>query len=236
MAKTSRTRLCPQEIGAIKMMVGNKMSNGAIATALGLNKSTVAYAAAIARRAGVDFRKDGRGRPKLLSPRELRGLRRLVDQNPFASIADITESVNSERTSTTGRPALCKISSSTVRRAVKAFGLSSCTPAQMPYVSAANKRKRLQWGEDHLSWSYQWAWVLFWDESSFQVRQPQSRRVWRQRGQRFQTKNLRPTFKGGRESVMVWGASSARSGACGGVYEWGILRGAPGDCRAIPLR
>lgn len=198
MAKTSRTRLCPQEIGAIKMMVGNKMSNGAIAKALGLNKSTVAYTAAIARRAGPDVRKEGRGRPRLLSPRELRGLRRLVDENPFASIAERTEKVNNERTSATGGPALRQISPRTVRRAVKALGLSFCTPAQKPFVSAANKCKRLQWGKDHLSWSYQWAWVLYLDESSLQVRQPQSRRVWRQRGQRLQTKNLRPTFKSSR--------------------------------------
>jgi len=33
--------------------------------------------------------------------------------------------------------------------------------------------------------------------------------VWRQPGQRYATSNLRPTFKSGRESVMVWGAFSA---------------------------
>eukprot|EP00170_Pyropia_yezoensis_P000249 contig_1611_g250 len=115
-----------------------------------------------------------------------------------------------ERTSTTGGPALRKISPSTVRRAVKALGLSSCAPAQKPFVSAANKPKRLQWGKEHLSWSYRGAWILFSGDNSFQVRQPQSRSVWRLRGQRFQTKNPRPAYTNGRESEMMWGAFSAR--------------------------
>ena len=48
--------------------------------------------------------------------------------------------------------------------------------------------------------------MLYSDESSFLVRQPQSRCVWRQPGQRYATQNLRLTLKSGRESVMVWGA------------------------------
>lgn len=33
--------------------------------------------------------------------------------------------------------------------------------------------------------------------------------MWRNSGQRFAPKSLRPTFKSGRESVMVWNAFSA---------------------------
>lgn len=209
MAGKGRTPLCPQQVGAIRTMVANKKSNGAIATALGIPKTTISYHAANARRTAATARQDNRGRPKLLSPRELRGLRRVVDDNPFASMAEITEKVNEGRTSAAGGPPLRKVSVSTVRRAINGLGLSSCAPAHKPFVSGINKKKRLQWAKDHLSWSYQWAWVMFSDESSFQVRQPKSRRVWRQAGQRFAPKNLRATFKSGRESVMVWGAFSA---------------------------
>jgi len=55
----------------------------------------------------------------------------------------------------------------------------------------------------HKCWTYQWAFVLFSDESSFLVPKPQVRRVWRQRGERYYSVNLRPSFKRGRKSVMV---------------------------------
>lgn len=209
MGGKGRTPLRPQEVGAIKTMVANKKSNGAIATAFGIPKTVVSYHAVNARRAAATARQDNQGRPKLLSPRELRGLHRVFDDNPFASTAEIAEKVNQVRTTTAVGPPLRKVSVSTVRRAIKGLGLSSCAPAHKPFVSDINKKKRLQWAKEHRSWTYQWAWVMFSDESTFQVRQPKSRRVWRQSGERFAPKNLRPTLKSGRERVMVWGAFSA---------------------------
>ena len=61
----------------------------------------------------------------------------------------------------------------------------------------------------HKCWTYQWAFVLFSDESPFLVRKPQVRRVWWQPGERYCLVNLRPSFKSGRESVMVWGGFSS---------------------------
>jgi len=106
--------------------------------------------AANARRVDGGGRTDNRGRPKLLSPRELRGLRRLVEENPFASLAEIAEKLNVGRTNPPAGPALCAASLSTVRRAIKGLGMRSCTPAKKPFVSAVNQQKRLQWAKAHL--------------------------------------------------------------------------------------
>ena len=209
MAGKGTSLLTPQQVDAIKIMVANKKSNGAIATSLGLKKSTATYVAAIARRPNGPARKDNRGRPKALSERELRGLRRLVKDAPFGSVAEIAEKLNAERTSAAAGPSLRPVSVYAVRRAVKGRGLSSCAPAKKAFVSPANMVKCLQWGKDHESWTYNWAFVFFSNESSFLVRQPQARRVWRQSGQRYTSANLRPTFKSGRESVMVWGGFSS---------------------------
>jgi len=78
MAGNGRTPLTPQQVDAIKTMVADKKANGAIATSLGLKRSTLAYVAAIAPRPDGPAIQDNRGRPKALSERELRGLRRLV--------------------------------------------------------------------------------------------------------------------------------------------------------------
>jgi len=79
MTAKGRTRLSREQVSSIKEMVAIKMSNGAIAVSLNLKKSTVAYVAAYARRADRGARKENRGRPKLLSPRALWGLRRLLE-------------------------------------------------------------------------------------------------------------------------------------------------------------
>ena len=128
---------------------------------------------------------------------------------PFASVAEFAEKLYAEHTSAAEGPSLRPVSVHMVRRAVKGLGSSSCAPAKKPFVSPANMLKRLQWGKDLESWTYHWAFVFFSDESSFLVRQPQARRAWRQSGERYTSANLRPTFKSGRESVMVWGGFSS---------------------------
>jgi len=205
MAGHRRTTLTPQQVDAIMVMVGNRKSNRDIATSLSPKKIRVADAAATALRSGGLSQKETRGRPKILSERELRGLRRVVQDNPLASMAVIAETLNAERAKTVGGPASRPVSVKTLRRAVKGRGLASCAPAKKPFVSDVNKEKRPKWGKQHESWTYHWAGVFFSDESSFLVRQSQARRVWRQSGERYESANLRPTFKSGRESVMVRG-------------------------------
>jgi len=52
--------------------------------------------------------------------------------------------------------------------------------------------------------------VLFTDESSYEVRGvDKHKRLWRAKGERFLTEYLAPSFKSGRETVMVWGGFCA---------------------------
>lgn len=107
------------------------MSIGAIPAALGLKKRMIAY-----NSAGCSPRKDSRGRPKALSPRNLRGPHRLVeDEDPFASMAEPCKRAHTERTSTAAGTSVRKVSAITVRMAAKGFALSSCAPATKPFVS-----------------------------------------------------------------------------------------------------
>ena len=127
---------------------------------LNIKNSAVVYVAEIARRADEGARKENRGRPKLLSPRELRGLHRLVEENPFASLAELSEQLNAERTNPPAGQSLRQVSPSTVHRAVNGMGMRSCAPTMKQLVFAVTKKKRLQWAKDHLSWSIRWASVL----------------------------------------------------------------------------
>jgi len=72
-------------------------------------------------------------------------------------------------------------------------------------------RKRLAWSTERQGWNAEWASVFFTDESSFLVRSSAGGRVWRQTGERFAPSCLRPIFKSGRQSVMVWAGFSSRA-------------------------
>lgn len=143
--------LNPQQLGAIKEFAEFKLSNGAIAAVLGLKISTVAWNADIVWRGGGGPTKDRRGRPKTFSPRELRQLHKLLEDKPFTSTADICENVNEEKTSTVARWSLRQVSASSVQRAFKGLGLYYCSKAKPPFVSDANKVKRLQRASSHQS-------------------------------------------------------------------------------------
>eukprot|EP00170_Pyropia_yezoensis_P005879 contig_23922_g5897 len=78
--------------------------------------------------------------------------------NRFSSLSTVTELVNVGRTK--------HVSPRTVRRAMQAQGFSSMAPAVKPWVSDANKAKRVKWATERRSWDLGWNFVLFTDESS----------------------------------------------------------------------
>lgn len=210
MAGSPRRPLSDGERAAIMALLQQGKSLLAIGTALGRSKSTVAYAAMAMRAAAARAVVDKRGRPKVLSDRELRGIKRSMDESGFTSVAALTEMVNTTRSQASGGPRKGAVSASTVRRAVRALGFHSRTAAKKPFLSEKNVSKRLVWATARRGWTAEWASVLFTDESSFVVRDASSSRVWRRNGERYAPHRLRPTFKSGRQTVMVWGGFSAR--------------------------
>lgn len=210
MAGSARRPLSIAERTTITTLLEQGKSLQAVGTILGRRKSTIAYAAKAMRSAAAGPRVDKRGRPKALTDREQRTLKRTMDISGFRSVASLTEMVNTTRSQATGGAKKSPVSPSTVRRAVRAMGFASRVAAKKPYLSAKNMAKRLVWSTERRGWSAEWASVLYTDESSFVVRDGSASRVWRRPGERYAPHRLRPTFKSGRQSVMVWGAFSAR--------------------------
>jgi hypothetical protein len=77
------------------------------------------------------------------------------------------------------------VSSRTVRRRLKSFGLTSRKPATAPLLLPHHRRARLNFAMEHTYWTEeQWGSVLFTDESRFTLRSPDGRdRVWRRQGE-----------------------------------------------------
>jgi transposase len=80
--------------------------------------------------------------------------------------------------------------------------------AKKPFVSAENQKKRLSWCKERSKWHVfpEWSGIIWSDESSVEIGKSSRRElIWRKPGERYNLDCLRPTFKSGRKSVMIWG-------------------------------
>ncbi len=93
----------------------------------------------------------------------------------------------------------------TVYRRLIERGYKRVVPERKPCLTAAMRKKRLQWARRYAHYTVQdWRKVCFSDESSFQCADAASRRVWHQPGT---LKPTTPTVKFPTK-VMVWSAMS----------------------------
>ena len=62
------------------------------------------------------------------------------------------------------------MSRQTVSRRIQEIGLFNRTPRKKPLVSSKNKKKRLEFANRYVIWTYEnWAKVFFSDESKFNL-------------------------------------------------------------------
>ncbi|RPA81605.1 hypothetical protein BJ508DRAFT_195184, partial [Ascobolus immersus RN42] len=136
------------------------------------------------------------GRPLKFSERIRRWIMTSIRQYRFTYISEIQ--------------AACPetISRSTIRRYIKDAGLDSRISRKKPFLTAAQRKTRLYWCTKYTKgWTQgEWDRVVWTDECSFEVGKNAGRlRCWRKPDEAFNPDCLRPTFKSGRSSLMVWG-------------------------------
>lgn len=102
------------------------------------------------------------GRKKITGAREERFLVRTSLQNRKKTSKQLAEEMKT----------LCSvdISARTIRRRLGEKGLKGCKARKKPWLSEANRKKRLNWAKFHQDWSAQdWAKVVWSDESNIEV-------------------------------------------------------------------
>jgi hypothetical protein len=79
--------------------------------------------------------------------------------------------------------------------------------AEKPFLNDRHKVNRLQFSEENKDWTVEdWKLVSWTNESSFEIGKSSKQiQVWHKTDEKYQKKNLLPTFKSGRTSTMVWG-------------------------------
>jgi transposase len=141
------------------------------------------------------------GRPSKLDDRSLRHLNIILEGQRRQSLPVLTNIVNTFTTS--------PISTRTVQRAItNKLGMNAYIAAKKPFINKVQKHKRLLWARDHRTWGEEdWKRVIWTDESSVEIgKDSRAGWVWRRPGERYLGKCLTPTFKSGRQSLMIWGS------------------------------
>lgn len=175
----------------------------AIATSLGIGKSTVNYTIAKFKSGRGLHDLPRSGRPRKTSPR----LDNKIYQKSAADVrknaADISRELAVE--------GLAVVSPTTVARRLREKGLYGRIGVKKPLISPKNRRNRLIFAEKHLSWTIEdWEKVLFSDESKFSLFGSDGRLyVRRPKGARYNCRYQTPTVKHGGGNVMVWGCFSS---------------------------
>ncbi|KAK1867307.1 hypothetical protein I4F81_009814 [Pyropia yezoensis] len=195
-------RLTDYQRDAAALLAHNGHTNRQIAAAVGANQATVAKVAARVRRTGVLEAPKSTGRPPLLDARDRRRLVRMVLTHDDLELHRIVALFN------LGMPRA--VSVRTVRRVLHDAGVMSARRRSKPFVSAKNRSKRLAWAKLHREWTDEWRNVFFTDESSFLVKSGRRPLYWTRRGSPWHPSTSLPSFKSGRQSVMVWGGFSYR--------------------------
>ena len=144
------------------------------------------------------------GRPRKTSTREDRLMQRMSLKDRFKSCTEIKRDMNSSSG--------VNVSRQTVSRRLQEIGLFNRTPEKKPLVSSKNKKKRYQFANRHVVWTYeQWAKVFFSDESKFNLFGNDGKNyVKRRNGERLSAKCTKKTVKFGGGSVMVFGMFSSQ--------------------------
>ncbi|GFV62778.1 transposable element Tcb2 transposase [Trichonephila clavipes] len=115
-----------------------------------------------------------------------------------------------------------RISATTVRNRLHNAGLYARRPVVCVPLDGRQRKNRLYWAREHVSWTQQqWASVLFTDESRFTMESDSGRLlIWREQRTRYHQSNTveRHSYRGG--GILVWAGISL-----GGHTELHVFHG-----------
>ena len=132
------------------------------------------------------------GRPPAITDRTRRVALRELRNNRFANFGIIADHIGS-------------LTKRQVKDIAHAAGYNRRVARRKPFLSKAAVTKRKQWALDNKE--KDWKYVIWTDETKIETgERPGRKRVTRRPGEEFLPENIAPTFRSGRQSIMVWAA------------------------------
>jgi transposase len=152
------------------------------------------------------------GRPKKISDREVRHLKKLVKGDSRLSATKIASDLNSSLP----KP----VTTRTVRRYLKDLGFEYVVKIKKQWLSARHRQQRVAWCRQHLNWTQDdWRKVIFSDESTFYVLKRKNQcKIWRLEKEKLLPECLQQTNTGDGGKVGIWGGISGFGTTAAKIY------------------
>ena len=100
------------------------------------------------------------------------------------------------------------VSETTISRRLKEKGYNSRVRQQKPWINDVNRKKRLKFAHAHKDWTVdQWKNVLWSDETSYTLRCHSSRKIWRQKQEKYSPECMRGVVKQDKR-IRIWSCFS----------------------------
>lgn len=194
---------------AIKHLCVSKWKDGishaAIARSLEIPVTSVKGIIARFKRKGHCANAPRSGRPRVTDPRTDRLIVREVERNRFIGAASLAAQLKVKIG--------IDVHPQTVRNRIIDAGMNGRSARKTPYLTKQHKAKRLVYAKKLLrkfAEPEDWQRILYTDEASVQLHGSTGKvSVWRRPHEAFEEKCTVPTFKSGRQSLMVWSSVSA---------------------------
>ena len=185
------------ERGEIVGLYKGDFSYRKIAEILDIPKSTVGEVIKKYNEQGLTTTAPRSGRPKILSEYDKKQLLKITKENRFDTLEELTENFKTTMN--------ISVSGRTVQRTLHEEGYSGHAAKKKPLISEANRKKRYGWCRIHKNWITKWNYIIWSDESRFELFNNDSRNwVWRKKDERYKVDCLKPTVKHS-IGIMVWG-------------------------------
>lgn len=103
------------------------------------------------------------------------------------------------------------VSYSSTTSLMRSLDLKSMYKKKKPLIKKLNRRKRLQWARNHMSWtSEDWKKVIYSDETKINRWGSDGAQItWKHRDDPLQVHNIQTRLKGAGGSIMIWGCMTS---------------------------
>ncbi|CAF3067452.1 unnamed protein product, partial [Rotaria sp. Silwood2] len=186
----------------------------AIATDVGISKTSVQRALEIFEEIGGFRDRSRSGRPKKLNERNVRMLKPLAkDDDNRSSARELMVKLNESL----DKP-ICR---RTIINYLQKCGYEYKIKIEKPFLNKENRKARLQWCLEHSNWTVdEWKKVLFSDESTFYVIKRKSEtKIWRTKDEQWKEGCMAVAATGGGGRVGFWSVITWQGTGCFRVYS-----------------